>query len=63
MNADPVISTLKNINRKKKAKSISTYDFSTLYTKLPHDKLITQLSKVIDLVYKGGDKKFIRILV
>ena len=58
-NADPIISTLKNINRKKKAKSISTYDFSTLYTKLPHDKLISQLSKVIDLVYKGGDKKFI----
>ena len=60
-NADPVISILKNINRKKKAKSISTYDFSTLYTKLPHNKLISQLSKVIDLVYKGGDKKFIYI--
>ena len=60
-NADPIISILNNINRKKRAKSIATYDFSTLYTKLPHNKLITQLSKVIDLVYKGGDKKFISI--
>ena len=60
-NSEPIINTLKNINRKKRAKSISTYDFSTLYTKLPHDKLISQLSKVIDLVYKAGDKKFIRV--
>ena len=60
-NSEPIIITLKNINRKKRAKSISTYDFSTLYTKLPHDKLISQLSKVIDLVYKAGDKKFIRV--
>ncbi len=60
-NSDPIIDTLKNINRKKRAKSIATYDFSTLYTKLPHDKLIFQLSKVIDLVFKGGDKHFIRV--
>ena len=32
-----------------------------MYTKLPHNKLIFQLSKVIDLAYKGGDKKFIRV--
>ena len=60
-NSDPIIDTLKHINRKKRAKSIATYDFSTLYTKLPHNKLIFQLSKVIDLAYKGGDKKFIRV--
>jgi len=60
-NSDPIIDTLKNINRKRRAKSIATYDFSTLYTKLPHNKLIFQLSKVIDLAYKGGDKKFIRV--
>jgi len=60
-NVDPVIDILRNINSKKKAKSISTFDFSTLYTKLPHDKLILQLSKVIDLAFKGGDKKYIHI--
>ena len=60
-NSDPIINTLRNINRKKRAKSIATYDFSTLYTKLTHNKLIFQLSKVIDLVFKGGDKTFIRV--
>ena len=30
--------------RKKRAKSISTYDFSTLYTKLPDDKVKNRLS-------------------
>jgi hypothetical protein len=61
-NSDPIISILKRINCKKKAKSIATYDFSTLYTNLPHQKLISQLSKVIDLVYKGGDKTYIRVM-
>ena len=60
-NSDPVLSILNHINSKKRAKSISTYDFSALYTKLPHEKLISQLSKVIDLVFKGGDKNFIRV--
>ena len=60
-NVDPIIDILRSINSRKKAKSISTFDFSTLYTKLPHDKLITQLSKVIDLAFKGGDKKYIHV--
>ena len=60
-NCDPILSTLKSINKKKNAKSISTYDFSTLYTKLPHDKLTDRLSRLIDFVFKGGDKSFIKI--
>ena len=60
-NSDPVLSIVNHINSKKRAKSISTYDFSTLYTKLPHEKLISQLSKVIDLVFKGGNKRYIRV--
>ena len=60
-NSDPIIDILKHINRKRRAKSIATYDFSTLYTKLPHTKLIQQLSKVIDLVFKGGDKRYIQV--
>ena len=52
---------MNRINNKRKAKSISTYDFSTLYTTLPHDKLIPRLSKVIDFVFKGGDESFLQI--
>ena len=60
-NVDPVIHTMNAINKRKCAKSISTYDFSTLYTKLPHEKLISRLSQVVDFVFDGGDKAYIRL--
>ena len=60
-NVDPVIDILKKINKRKNAKSISTYDFSTLYTKIPHDDLIDRLSKVISFVFEGGDAKYVNI--
>ena len=39
-NVDPVLEKLKAINKRKNAKSIATYDFSTLYTTIPHNDLI-----------------------
>ena len=60
-NSEPVIRNLERINRRNNAKSISTFDFSTLYTKIPHDQLIDRLNKVIDCVYRGGENKCIRI--
>ena len=60
-NVDPVIDILKKINKRKNAKSISTYDFSTLYTKIPHEDLINRLSKLISFVFEGGDAKFVNI--
>ena len=56
-NSAPVIEKLLKINEKKKAKDISTYDFSTLYTKLPHDDLIDKLDKVVDFAFQGGKGK------
>ena len=43
-NVDPVLDKLKAINKRKNAKSIATYDFSTLYTSIPHNDLIEKLS-------------------
>jgi len=60
-NSNPIINSLNLINKKKNAKSISTFDFSTLYTKLPHDKLIKELSYVIDFVFDAGDCQYIAI--
>ena len=60
-NCDPVLETLNRINKKLNAKSISTFDFSTLYTKLPHDKLLKELSEVIDFVFNAGSNKHIAI--
>ena len=58
-NSDPVLESITRINKKNNAKSISTFDFSTLYTKLPHDKLVNELSKIIDFVFDAGSSKYI----
>ena len=43
---------LNEINTKKKAKSISTFDFTTLYIAVPHNLLIKILSEVINFAFK-----------
>ena len=60
-NSDPVINSMNRINKKCNAKSISTFDFSTLYTKLPHDKLLHVLFELIDFVFNGGNKNYIKV--
>ena len=37
-NSYPVISSISKLNKGKTAKSMSSFDCSTLYTKIPHDK-------------------------
>jgi len=44
-----------------KANNLGTYDFSTLYTSIPHDKLKIQMSWVIERAFKGMNKKYIKI--
>ena len=55
-NSSP-IEQLNSLNSKKKAKDISTYDFSTLYTKLKHSDLVQVLEGIIDFAQKGGRRK------
>ena len=52
-----IIERLNSLNSKKKAKDISTYDFSTLYTKLKHSNLVQVLKGIIDFSQKGGRRK------
>ena len=52
-NNDPVVKTLKKLNARNNAKTISTYDFSTLYTKIPHQKLKHVLYELTDFCFKG----------
>ena len=56
-NSFPVIEKMNKINSKRNAKNISTFDFSTLYTTLPHDLLIQVLSELIDFVFKSKVQK------
>ena len=51
-----MIEKINKINAKSNAKNISTFDFSTLYTKIPHHLLINVLSEIIDFVFKGKAK-------
>ena len=52
---------LDRINARKRARSISTFDFSTLYTKIPHDQLIDCLAFFIDLVFNKKDRKYLSV--
>ena len=49
----PIVTKLNKINIRKKAKSIPTFDFSTLYTTIPLELLIKLLSEVINFVFKS----------
>ena len=54
-NSAPIIDKLSKINDRKKARDISTYDFSTLYTKLKHDDLVNNLNNIVDFAFNGGN--------
>ena len=54
LNNYPIRNVLRKINSRGRAKSITTFDFSTLYTKIPHDKLLFVLNTLIDFCFNGG---------
>ena len=51
--------SLNKLNKRGKVDCISTFDFSTLYTKIPHNKLLKVLNDITDTCFKGGDRKFL----
>ena len=56
-----LIHSLDQLNKNGKARSVATFDFSTLYTKIPHDKLINVLHKLIDSVFNKTNRTFIAV--
>ena len=60
-NTKPIIHSINNLNKRNTAKSLATFDFSTLYTKIPHDKLKKVLNEIIDFAFKGGTREFIKV--
>ena len=60
-NNEPVINSIHRLNSRKKGRCMSTFDFSTLYTKIPHHKLITVLNELVDFCFQGGTKKKIAV--
>ena len=52
LNNTPIREAIDKLNSRKCAKSITTFDFSTLYTKIPHDKLIDVLHNLVNFCFK-----------
>ena len=52
---------MNGLNKRNKATSVSAFDFSTLYTKLPHYELLMVLNGLIDFCFDGGESKYITV--
>ena len=51
-NAAEVLKKLKKLNRTKGARHFDSFDFSTLYTNIPHDLLLDSISQLISEAYR-----------
>ena len=60
-NNTPVINSINSLNKRNKASSVSTFDFSTLYTNIPHDKLLSVLNELVEFCFKGSGRDFITV--
>ena len=52
---------MNGLNKRRKATYVSTFDFSTLYTKFPHNRLLMILNILIDFCFDGGESNFITV--
>ena len=48
LNNEPVINKIKSFNKRYNSYTIMTFDFATLYTKIPHKKLLKVRYNLID---------------
>ena len=55
--SQPILDSLSELSQSSKAKSITTYDFTSLYTALPHDEILNSLSDIIADVFDRREKK------
>ena len=54
LNNEAMITKIKNSNKPDKDESRMIFDFSTLYSKIPHSKLLTELFELTDFCFDGG---------
>ena len=60
-NSYPVISSINKLHKSKAAKSMSTFDFSTPYTKIRQHKLLYVLNEITDFPFKGGTRDYVTV--
>ena len=49
----------KNVNRTKAARHFDSFDFSTLYTNIPHDLFLDNISQLISEAYRIRGAKYL----
>lgn len=60
-NNKKVLKSIAKLNTRRSVKTINTFDFSTLYTKIPHSKLLFVLNELIDFCFKGGNHHLLSV--
>jgi len=60
-NSDDILTHMNDLNDDKNAKDVYTYDFSTLYTNIPHDDLKARIEWVINKAFYNDSKQFIYV--
>ena len=52
---------MNGLNKRRKATSVSIFNFSTLYTKLPHNELLIVLNTLIEFCFGEGEIRYITV--
>ena len=60
-NNQDVLKIINKINENRHANSVTTYDFSTLYTNIPHNSLKEALTAIIDKCFANSKMKYITV--
>ena len=60
-NNQTVLTNMEHISSTQNARSIQTFDFSTLHTKIPLEDLKKKLKKNVEKAFKGGNNQYIRV--
>ena len=60
-NSYPIISSINKLSKRKAAKGMSIFFFSTLYTIMPHYKPLYVLNEITDFAFKGGTRDYITV--
>ena len=62
-NSYPVISSVNKLKKREAEKSMSTFDFSKLYTKIPHCNLLYILYEITDFAFNVKQKIILLFII
>ena len=58
---EQILKDIDRLNNRKRARNIESFDFSTLYTKIPQEDLKKKLKEIVNRAFKGGVCKYIQV--